>query len=126
MAIEKRVLESSHWDGIDSSALDDRGRLSLPQAVRDALQLRAGALVTFVLLDGTVLLVPGNKDLNDLLERAARSLTQPEQTLEQLLANLPKVREEVMTEAYGEEFMQELKSKYASLLGTEADHTDGE
>lgn len=126
MAIEKRVLESSHWDGSDSSVLDDRGRLSLPQTVRDALQLHAGSRVTFVQLDGTVLLVPENKDLNDLLERAARSLTETEQTLEQLLANLPKVREEIMTEAYGEEFMQELKSKYASLLGTEADRTDGE
>lgn len=121
MAVEKRVEEAIGTGAGGFAVLDNKGRLPLPQEVREALGLHAGSAVACILLNGMVLLLPQDREMVELMEHAVQALEEAGITAQDFLDNLPKAREEVMIEAYGEEFVRELERRYAALVGTEID-----
>ena len=94
------------------AVLDDKGRISLPKPLRGALGLHAGSTVAYVRLNDMVLLIPQDEQLAALMDRAAAALQAAGITVEDFLANLPTARDDVVNEAYGEEFMQDLERRY--------------
>ena len=56
------------------ATLDDRGRISLSKAARQALGLHTGSPVAYVVVDGAIMLIPQDEHLARLSEHAARVL----------------------------------------------------
>ena len=126
MAVEKRVDESIGIDVGGFAEIDAEGRLKLPEQLRDALSLHAGSVVACFLVNGGIMLLPADRDLVELMEQGPRMLEDAGITTQDFLDNLPKVREEVMIETYGEDFVRELDRRYGHLVGTEIHSSDGE
>jgi bifunctional DNA-binding transcriptional regulator/antitoxin component of YhaV-PrlF toxin-antitoxin module len=95
------------------AVVDDKGRLALPKPVRSALGLDAGASVAWIALGGTVLLVPQDQHLSDLSSRARAALAAAGLSIEDVLAELPAARAEVVEETYGPEFVREVAQAHA-------------
>jgi AbrB family looped-hinge helix DNA binding protein len=112
----------AHDDGLAGFAtVDDRGRVALSKAARHALNLRAGSSLAYVVVDGTIVLIPQDEHLARLSEHAAQILENAGLTVEDLLAELPAVREEILREDYGDEFVDELTRRHAAVRGTPGD-----
>ena len=108
------------------AVLDNKGRLPLPQGLREALGLHAGSAVACILLNGMILLLPQDREMVELMEHAVQALEEAGITAQNFLDNLPKAREEVMVEEYGEEFVRELEHRHATLLGSDLPQSRGE
>jgi three-Cys-motif partner protein len=93
------------------AVLDDKGRISLPKPLRGALGLHAGSAVAYIRFEEMILLIPQDEHLAVLMERAVAALEAAGITVDDFLANLPAARDDVVHEAYGEEFMQDLLTK---------------
>ena len=103
-------------DGITGFAtVDDRGRIALSKATRQALGLHAGSSLVYVVSNGAIMLLPQDEHLARLSEHAARVLENAGVTVEDILAELPAVRDEIMRETYGDEFMDALAREHAAL-----------
>ena len=114
-------IGSDEEDGAGGFAtLDDQGRIALAQATRRALNLQAGSSVTYVVVDGAILLVPQADDLARMSDHAARVLQEAGLTTEDLLAELPAVRGEILCEDYGAEFVEALARAHEAAHGARA------
>jgi AbrB family looped-hinge helix DNA binding protein len=89
--------------------VDEKGRISLPKSVRGALGIESGSAVAYIVLDGVLMVVPQDEHLAALMERAAQALAAAGVTAGDLLEELPAARAEVVTEAYGAEFLREME-----------------
>ena len=99
------------------AVLDEKGRLGLGKAVRQALAVRPGSALAYVLLDDALLLIPQDEQLAALMPRAAAALAAAGVTTQDLLDDLPAARSAVMREAYGDAFMDALAREHAALHG---------
>ena len=99
------------------AVLDEKGRLGLGKAVRQALAVQPGSALGYVLLDDALLLIPQDEQLATLMARAAAALAAAGVTTQDLLDELPATRSAVMREAYGDAFMDALARKHAALHG---------
>lgn len=109
----ERQAEGTREGTAGFAVLDDKGRISLPKALRATLGLHAGSPVAYIALADTILLVPQDEHLTALAERATRALATAGITLDDFLDNVPRAREEVVTEAYGPTFLRDLEQRYA-------------
>ena|SRR5438046_1358317 len=100
--------------------LDDKGRLSLAKPVRHALDLHPGSSVAYVVVDGALLLIPQDKQLMALMDRAAEAWERLGITDEELQDRLEVARAEVARELYGADFMEALAREHRAVRG-EAD-----
>ena len=82
------------------AVLDNKGRLTLPRAVRSALDVEGGSTVAYVVAGNTLLVVPQDAQLAALMERASSAVTSAGLTAEDYLAELPAIREELFLENY--------------------------
>jgi antitoxin PrlF len=57
--------------------LNSKGQITLPMSVRNALRLSAGALVNFLPVDGSFVLVPVRSDVSSLKGRFAGRVKKP-------------------------------------------------
>lgn len=96
------------------SILDDKGRLSLPKAVRESLDVHPGSSVAYIVLDHALLLIPQDIHLAELMERAAQALARAGLTTQDLLDELPRARAAVLAEAYSAEFLREMERQWAA------------
>ena len=118
----QRSQDKAHDDGLAGFAtVDDRGRVALSKAARQALNLRAGSSLAYVVVDGTIVLIPQDEHLARVSEQAAQMLENAGLTVEDLLAELPAVREEILREDYGDEFVDELARRHAAVRGAPGD-----
>jgi AbrB family looped-hinge helix DNA binding protein len=111
------------------AVLDDKGRVSLPKPVRTSLGLSAGSSLAYVVVNGTIMLIPQDAHLAELFDKAAQSLAAAGITVEDLLQDLERSREEVMLESYGAEFMADLERQEVALrreAATEASALDAQ
>lgn len=97
------------------ATVDDRGRIALSKDARQALSLHAGSSLAYVVVDGAIMLFPQDERLAQLFEHTARVLEGAGLTAEALLEELPAVRDEMMREDYGDEFVDELARRHAAL-----------
>jgi antitoxin PrlF len=102
------------------AVVDDKGRLSLPKPVRRALGLDAGASVAWIAIGGAVLLVPQDQHLSDLAAQAQAALAAAGLSVDDVLAELPAVRAEIVEETYGPEFVEEIARAHADAHGSDA------
>ncbi len=100
------------------STIDDRGRVALTKATRRALHLRTGSSLAYVVLDGAIMLVPQDTYLTEIAERAARVLHNAGLSVDDLLTELPTVREEILRKEYGDRFVDALASAHAAIHTT--------
>lgn len=88
--------------------LDERGRVSLGKPVREALGLGTGATLAYVKVGAAVLLVPQDEHLARVMEAAVQAFENAHLSVDEMLAELPDVRDEVVTAHYGAGFLESL------------------
>ena len=91
--------------------LDDKGRLPLGKPVRQALGLHAGSTVAYVKVGDALLLIPQDTHLTQLMEAATAAVERAGISVDEMLAELPHIREEIGTAHYGAEFWDELRRR---------------
>ena len=97
--------------------VDDKGRITRSRAVRGALGIKPGSSLAYVVLDGMLLLVPQDEHLAEMMESASQALAHAGLTELDLLDELPAARAEVVSEAYGTNFLRRRARK--PLLSSE-------
>ncbi len=95
------------------AVLDDKGRLPVAKALRDALGLKPGSSVAYVLIDGLLLIIPQDEQLARMTARAAATLAKAGLTAQDLLDDIPAARADVVRDLYGDAFMEELEQARA-------------
>jgi AbrB family looped-hinge helix DNA binding protein len=99
-------------------SVDEKGRISLPKAVRQALDIQPGSSLAYAVIDGMLVLFSQDKQLALLMERASMVLTKANLTDHGLEEELLEIRGQIMRETYGDEFVDEIESKYGHLVGS--------
>jgi bifunctional DNA-binding transcriptional regulator/antitoxin component of YhaV-PrlF toxin-antitoxin module len=89
--------------------VDERGRVSLGKPVREALGLRTGTTMAYVKVGEAVLLVPQDEHLARVMEAALRAFENAHLSVDEMLAELPDVRDEIVTAHYGTDFLESLE-----------------
>ncbi|MFN8513535.1 MAG: AbrB/MazE/SpoVT family DNA-binding domain-containing protein [Thermomicrobiales bacterium] len=95
--------------------VDEKGRISLPKAARQALAIQPGSALAYTVIDGMLVLISQDKQLALLMERGARALADAGLTARDLIAELPAVGDQIMRKRYGDAFVDELARRHAEL-----------
>lgn len=95
--------------------LDEKGRISLPKPVRNALGVQPGSSIAYVVLDHALLLIPQDEHLEALMRRGREALTEAGVSAQDVLDDLPEARNEVFIEAYGADFLAEVERLRLSM-----------
>lgn len=85
---------------LDTTRLNAKGQVAIPQEYCDALELEAGAQLAVVQIGGGLMLIPEQALLNQLCDRITRIFTRYGVTAEEVLAGLPEARERVFARLY--------------------------
>lgn len=96
------------WKYAEPAVVDDLGRLVLPEPVRERIGAVPGSIWHVIPLDGGVLAWEMDRDLAALGDVAREHLHRSGITLASLLDELPRAREAINSEIYGEGVMREL------------------
>ena len=107
----KRATESGGF-----AAVDEKGRFALPKTVRSELGIEAGTAVAWLVVGGTVVVVPQDRHLAELSARAQRALAAAGLTVERIVDGLPVARAQMVEELYGRALGDELMAAQAGLL----------
>ena len=84
-----------------------RGQMTIPRRLRESLAIEAGDTLTVFQVGDALLLTPRPLQTPQLIERLADMLDESGLTLADLLADLPRIREEIYRERYlGEETIE--------------------
>ena len=84
--------------------VDDKGRITLGQPIRQALHLDAGSTIAWIRIGEAIMLVPQDTHLAELMEAALAAFENAGLRLENVDAELAMIRDEVVTEQYGADF----------------------
>jgi AbrB family looped-hinge helix DNA binding protein len=95
------------------AVLDDKGRVTFPKAVRAALGLAPGSAIAYVIAKGRLVIYPQDAELLRLTDDAAAVVEAAGLTTQDLLDELPTVRERIMRETYGDAFVDALARRHA-------------
>jgi bifunctional DNA-binding transcriptional regulator/antitoxin component of YhaV-PrlF toxin-antitoxin module len=109
MLAKERAVSAPAEASVGYAHLDDKGRLPLGKPVRQALGLHAGSTVAYIKVGDALLLIPLDAHLAHLLEAATAAFERAGISVDEMLAELPHVREEIGTAHYGAEFWDELR-----------------
>ncbi|MFH1085018.1 MAG: AbrB/MazE/SpoVT family DNA-binding domain-containing protein [Chloroflexota bacterium] len=71
-----------------------RGVITIPKSVRDAYGLKPGDMLTFLDLDGILVLNPRRSDVDALADRIAAQWAEDGESLETMLAALREERDQ--------------------------------
>src|SRR5687767_4911688 len=88
-------------------SVDEKGRISIPARVREAVGLEPGSSVAYIALGDAVMIVPQDAHLATLMSQAEAALADAGRTVQDLLDALPAARAAVVREEYGSEFMDQ-------------------
>ncbi len=77
-----------------------RGQLTLPRRLRESLAIEDGDTLTVFQVGETLLLAPRVLKTPEMIDRLADMLDESGVTLADLLADLPRIREEIYRERY--------------------------
>lgn len=94
--------------------LDADGRLPLPKPVLDALGVQPGSYVAVIVAGGRLIVAPTDAELAQLMDETPRALAAAGVSVQDMLDDLPRVREEIMREYYGDAFVDELQRRHVA------------
>ncbi|CUS03724.2 protein of unknown function [Candidatus Promineifilum breve] len=77
-----------------------RGQLTLPRKLRESLAIEDGDTFTVMPIGETLVLVPRALRSAELIDRLADILDAGELTMADILADLPRIREDIYRERY--------------------------
>ncbi len=80
-----------------------RGQLTIPQKVRESLSIKDGDMLTLVKIGDGFFLTPKRLRTLELADTIADMLDESGVSLADLLADLPKIREDIYRERYAGE-----------------------
>ncbi len=83
-----------------SIRIRQRGQLTLPKKVRDALSIEAGDVLTLLQIGEAIMLSPRPFRGVELGDKFIELMAEEGVTLAELLEDLPKIREEIYHEKY--------------------------
>ena len=83
-----------------SAQVRQRGQLTIPRKLRESLRIEDGDTVTFMPMGETLVLVPRRLRAPELVDRLATMLEDSDQSLADLLIDLPRIRETLYNERY--------------------------
>src|SRR3954447_5629001 len=114
------IIENA-LDGRDVgfAVVDEKYRISIPREVRQTLDIAPGSRLAYATIDGMFVLISQDKHLALLVKQATKALADAGLTAQDIIEELPAVREEIMRETYGEEFVAELARLHAALRAEE-------
>lgn len=101
------------------AVVDEKCRVSIPREVRQALNVGPGTRLAYAIIDGMFVLIPQDKHLALQIERATKALANAGLTAQDIIDELPAIRDEMMRATYGDEFIAELARVHATLRSTE-------
>ena len=78
--------------------------------------MTAGSVVAYVRVGEGLLLIPQDAHLAELMEAAAAAFERAGITVEELLDELPRARDEVVIEHCGETFLEDLERTHAEQV----------
>lgn len=96
MSTKQPVLEY-----ITTTKLGEKGQLTVPKQFRDDMGLGMGAPVAVLRLGNGLILLPEQQRFDQLCQKISDALTEAGKTQQQVLANLPKVRQRLFERRYG-------------------------
>jgi bifunctional DNA-binding transcriptional regulator/antitoxin component of YhaV-PrlF toxin-antitoxin module len=109
MSTPQRAASIGDTSSSGFGVVDEKGRLSLTKAVRHKLGIEPGSHVAYILLDGAMLIVPEDKHLETLMQKAEDALAAAQLTAQDLLDELPAARDAVVAETYGADFVHQIQ-----------------
>ncbi len=77
-----------------------RGQVTIPRRLRESLSIEDGDTLTVFQVGDTLLFAPRPLQTPQLIDRLAHMLDESGITLADLLADLPRIREEIFRERY--------------------------
>ena len=77
-----------------------RGQVTIPRRLRESLAIKDGDTLTVFQVGDALILTPRQLRTTELIDRMAEMLEQSGMTLNDLLADLPRIREEIYRERY--------------------------
>lgn len=77
-----------------------RGQVTIPRRLRESLAIEDGDTLTVLPVGETLVLVPRQLRTPELIDRLAEVLDESGMTLNDLLADLPRIRETIYRERY--------------------------
>lgn len=83
-----------------SAQVRQRGQLTIPRKLRESLRIEDGDTLTFMPMGETLVLVPRRLRAPELIDRLATMLEDSDQSLADLLIELPRIREALYNERY--------------------------
>src|SRR4051794_4978952 len=94
------TLIESALDGQDVgfAVVDEKCRISIPREVRQSLDIGPGSRLAYAAIDGMFVLISQDKHLALLVQRASKALANAGLTSQDIIEELPAVREEMMRE----------------------------
>lgn len=96
--------------------VDGKGRVALPKAIREALDIQPGSSLAYAVLDGMLVLISQDKHLAVLMDRATAALNEAGLTSEDWDdSELQEYRGQLLRETYGDAFVDELTRLHAEL-----------
>lgn len=83
-----------------SAQVRQRGQLTIPRKLRESLRIEDGDTLTFMPMGETLVLVPRRLRAPELIDHLATMLEDSDQSLADLLIDLPRIRETLYSERY--------------------------
>ena len=80
--------------------VQEKGQVTIPQEIREKLDLKKGDMVTFVETDAGVVIKPAEVVVSDALDEIGRALKEKGISLEELLDRGREIRGELVEEEY--------------------------
>jgi bifunctional DNA-binding transcriptional regulator/antitoxin component of YhaV-PrlF toxin-antitoxin module len=77
-----------------------RGQLTLPRKVRESLSISDGDTLTLLPVGDTLVIAPRALRSAELIDRLAEMLEESELSLADMLADLPRIREDIYRQRY--------------------------
>lgn len=108
-------LDPTDRRNIGFAVIDDKGRISLPKPVRSELGIGPGSVVAYVALDDVVMLIPQDRELLEVMDRAAGALERAGLTVQDVVDAAMQARVEIFIESYPPEFVEQLRRMYREI-----------
>jgi len=86
---------------LTTTAIGEKGQLTVPKSFRDDLHLLPGAAFAVLRLGDALVLLPEQRRLNELCDRISGALAAAGSRVEAVLSTLPQTRQRLYDRRYG-------------------------